>query len=108
MKENKGILGGKRFKFVRSSLEFVASFIGKVLSDLFSETNIGVKASSNSGTALSNLKDILESHFNTSKTMLKLCNITTKLLTKSKWCGILSVGTANLDNILELISFLLK
>ena len=64
VKKDKSVLSSKRFELVRCGLEFEASFLSEILSNLLGEPNIGVQASSDSSSTLSDFVDIFKSHFN--------------------------------------------
>lgn len=63
MEEDKSVLSSKRFEFVRSGLKIETSFLGEVLSNLLGEANIGVEASSDGSTTLSDFMNIFKCHF---------------------------------------------
>ncbi len=108
MEVDKGVLARKRLKLVGSGLEVVTSLLFKVLSNLFGEANIGVKACADGSASLSNLKDVLKSLLDPLESIFELSNIATELLTKGQRSGILSVGTADLDDVLELLTLLVE
>lgn len=108
MKVDEGILGGQGLEFVGGSFEFISSLDFQVFSDLLGEALIGVEASTNGGTTLSNFVDILQGLLDTHMAITKLVHITREFLTKSQRSGILSMGSADLDNIIELSSLSIK
>lgn len=80
MKVDKSVLGGQSFELVRSGHKVVASLLGEVLSDLLSETNIGVEASADGSATLCDLMDIDKSLLNTQGAVLELVDVGGELL----------------------------
>jgi len=108
MKVDEGILGGQGLELVGSSFKVISSLDFQIFCDLLSKALKGVEASTNGGTTLSNLIDVLQCLFDTHMAITKLVHITREFLTKSQRSGILSMGSADLDNIIEFGSLSIK
>lgn len=81
MKIYKSIFASKCFKLVRSSLELISGFLGKILCNFLCESNVSVKACTYCSATLSDFKYTRKCSFNSFKTMFELSDITSKLLT---------------------------
>jgi hypothetical protein len=69
---NESILGGKGLELIRSSLEWVAGFFGKLVSDVLSKSDISVNSSSDCCTSLSSVADVREGSLDSFETFFKL------------------------------------
>ena len=103
---DKSVLGGESLELVGGSDKGMAGFFLQVLNNSFSKASVGVEASSDSGTTLSNLVDINQSLSNTLLAVLELVNVGRELLSESKGSGILSVSSSDFDNVGEFVTLL--
>ena len=70
-------------------------------SDVLGEALEGVETSADGGTTLSEVAQTGESGLDTQNTVLELSNVARELLAEGQGSGILQVGTANLDDLVE-------
>lgn len=105
---NEGIIALESLEFVGGSLEFVTSFIGNLFSDGLSETDIGVESSSDSGTTLCEFRNFDKLSFDSSDGVSHLSYVSREFLSEGQGSSILSVGSSDLNDILEFILFMLE
>lgn len=101
---HKRVLGSESLELVVSSSKGVAGILGQVLGNSLSETDVGVETSADSSASLGDLVHIIKRLNNTLLALLQLVDVGAKLLTEGQGSSILSVGTANLDNVRELVA----
>ena len=90
------------FELVRRGDEGQASDVRDFCSDLFSKANASVQTSAHSGAALCQFVDVWQAHLNAFDALGNLMRVATKFLTEGQRGRILSVGTANFDDVFEL------
>lgn len=98
---NDGVVSGKSLELVGGSDELVAGKLADLSSNVLSEALEGVEAGTDGSTTLSEVAQTGKSRLNTEDTVLELSNVTRELLAEGQGSGILQVGTANLDDLVE-------
>ncbi len=103
-----GVVGSKDFELVRCGLELGAGQLGDLDSDGLVEALEGVQTSTDSGTTLGKLAQVGQGVLDALNVAVQLSNVTRELLAKGKRGGILEMGTADLDDVLEVVHLLLE
>lgn len=97
-------MGGQSLEFIWGSCKLVSSLLGNLRSDLLVEANISVESGSDGCASLGELTDLLESRLNPLNAHLNLLSIAREFLTEGQRSSILGVSSANLNDVLELLS----
>lgn len=103
-----GIVSSQNLELVGGGLELGAGQLGDLGSDGLVEALEGVETSTDSGTTLSQEAQVGDSSLDTLDVTVELGDVARELLAKSKRSGVLQVGTANLDDVLELVDLHLE
>jgi hypothetical protein len=102
------IVGSQNLELVGGGLELGAGQLGDLSSDGLVEALEGVETSADSGTTLSQVAQVGKSGLDTLDVTVELGDVARELLAKSKGSGVLQVGAADLDNVLELVDLHLE
>jgi hypothetical protein len=98
---NNGVVGSKSLELVGSSDELVTGELSDLGSNVLGEALEGVETGADSGTTLSEVAQTGESGLDTQNTVLELSNVARELLAEGQGSGILQVGAADLDDLVE-------
>jgi hypothetical protein len=96
-----GVVGGKSLELVGCSNELGAGHLGDLLGNALSEALEAVEASADGGTTLGQHTQAGKGRFDTLNAVLELGDVAGELLAKSQGSGVLQVGAADLDDLLE-------
>jgi hypothetical protein len=96
-----GVVGGKSLELVGCGNELGAGHLGDFLSNALSEALEAVETSADGGTTLGQHAQARKGRLDTLNAVLKLSNVAGELLAKGQGSGILQVGAADLDDLLE-------
>ena len=103
-----GVVGGQDLKLVGGGLELGAGHLADLGSNGLVEALEGVQTGTDGGTTLSEEAQVGEAGLNALDVAIQLGDVAGELLAQSEGSGILQVGTANLDQVLELLDLLLQ
>lgn len=99
-----GVVGGQNLELVGGSLELSAGHLGDLGGNGLVEALEGVQTSTDGGTTLGKEAQVGDASLNTLDVAVQLGDVAGELLAEGKRGGILQVGTANLDQVLELVN----
>ena len=98
---NHSVFGGQRFELVWSSNERMSGLFRNCLGDSFSESNVSVETSSDSGTSLGEFWKLSYLAFHSSDGHFQLMSIAWKFLTQSDGSSVLGVSSTDFDDVGE-------
>jgi len=105
---NDRVVGSQDLELVGGGLELGAGHLADLSSDGLIEALEGVQTGTDGSTTLSKEAQVGDASLDTLNVAVQLGDITGELLAQSERGGILQVGTANLDQVLELLDLLLQ
>ena len=102
------IMSGEGFKFIARCAKRQLGEFGDFSGEPACKSGLGIQARADRCAALSERVKLFERGLCAGDTFLDLIGIARKLLAQCNGCGVLSMGTANLDNFGELFGFLIQ
>lgn len=99
-----GVVGGEGLKLVGRGDELGAGHLGDLLGNALGEALEAVEAGADGGTTLGQHAQAGKGRLDTLNAVLKLGNVAGELLAKGQGSGVLQVGAADLDDLLELLA----
>lgn len=103
-----GVVSSQDLELVGGGLELGASHLGDLGGNGLVEALEGVQTGTDSGTTLSEEAQVGNAGLNALDVAVKLSDVARELLSESEGGGILQVGTANLDDVVEVLNLLLQ
>lgn len=105
---DEGVVGGKGLKLVRGGDKRKASEVSNSGGDFLGESLAGVKSGSDSGSSGGKLVEARKSRLDTGDRVVELLDVGGELLAEGERDGVLGVGTADLDDVLELFGLVVQ
>lgn len=103
-----GVVRGQHLELVGGRLELGAGHLGDLGGDGLVKALEGVQAGADGGTALGEEAEVGQAVLDTLDVAVELGDVAGELLAQSQGSGVLQMGTADLDDLLELVDLLLE
>lgn len=101
-------MGSKDLELVRSGLKLRAGHLGDLSGNGLIKPLEGIQTSADGSSTLSEIAEVRQGRLNTLNVAVQLRDITRELLAESERSGVLQMGTADLDDVLEVLHLLLE